>query len=396
MSLTESILSIFRVNLGIKKDEKVLIFTDRIRDEEVLNTKEECRRERLRDIAILTSEVGKAFTKKIIFHEYPSTMSHGAEPPEDLWMIAFGQRVVRGLKKQGLLERLIKKEATDEEIRIAEGIISKQDSGESKTPLRRFAGTLNKGSAVNAVIALSNFSTSHTRFRDFLTRILGCRYASMPLFDVTMLEGSMNVDWKMLSKRTRAIARIINSADERIDIKTNNGTHITMSKAGRRALVDDGILTKPGSFGNLPAGEVFLAPLEGTARGKLVLEWAPTRQLKFPITLIIEEGIVREIIGDEPYADYLREKLNERNENRNIAELGIGTNDRAKRPDNILESEKILGTIHIALGDNSSFGGRVKTPFHQDFVFFKPTVTLKTKDNNSVYLLKDGILMIGP
>lgn len=376
MSLTESISSIFRVNLGIKKDERVLIFTDRIRDEEVIDINEQCRRERLRDISILTAEVGKAFTKRIIFYEYASTMSHGAEPPEDLWRIAFGQRAVRGLEKQGLLERLIKKDATDEEIRIAEGIISN-----------------NKRYAVDAVIALSNFSTSHTRFRDFLTRICGCRYASMPLFDVTMLEGSMNVDWKMLSRRTKAIARIVNST-EGIDIKTNNGTHITMSKAGRKALVDDGILTKPGSFGNLPAGEVFLAPVEGTAKGNLVLEWAPTRQLKSPITLIIEEGIVRDILGDEPYADYLREKLNERNENRNVAELGIGTNDRAKRPDNILESEKILGTIHIALGDNSSFGGNVKTPFHQDFVFFKPTVILKTKDNRSVYLLKDGIFMI--
>lgn len=376
MLLTESISSIYRVNLAIKKDERVLVFTDRINDSEVLDVNERCRRERLRDIAIFTAEVGNAFSKKIIFHEYPSTMSHGAEPPEDIWNLAFGQRVIGELKKQGLFERLIKKEIRDEEIKKAESIILKGS---------RFA--------VNAVIALSNYSTSHTRFRDFLTRICGCRYASMPLFDVTMLEGSMNVDWKLLSKRTKAIAKFVNAA-ETIEIKTPNGTHITMSKKGRKALADDGILTKPGSFGNLPAGEVFLAPVEGTAKGRLVLEWAPTRQLQSPITLIIEEGVVKEVIGDEPYADYLRGKLNERHENRNIAELGIGTNDRAKRPDNILESEKILGTIHIALGDNSSFGGNVKTPFHQDFVFFKPTVILKTKGKDSVYLLKEGILTL--
>ena len=66
---------------------------------------------------------------------------------------------------------------------------------------------------------------------------------------------------------------------------------------------------------------------------------------------------------------------------KNIAELGIGTNDRATRPDNILESEKILGTIHIALGDNSSFGGRIRTSFHQDFVVFQPTLTLMYPGN---------------
>ncbi len=374
--LTESISTIFRVNLAVKRDEKVLIFTDRIREEEIIDTRELCRRERLRDMAILTAEIGKAFTRRVYFIEYPSTMSHAAEPPEELWKVAFGRAAVAELKRKGLLERILAKDITIEEMKKAEAIVSK-----------------NKRSAVNAVIALSNYSTSHTRFRDLLTRICGCRYASMPLFDMSMLEGSMNVDWRELSKRTRTIARVVSKA-EVIEISSPNGTYLRLSKKGRKALVDDGILSSPGAFGNLPAGEVYLAPVEGSAGGRLVLEWAPTRQLKSPITLIVEEGIVREIIGDEPYADFLRERLNERDENRNIAELGIGTNNRANRPDNILESEKILGTVHIALGDNSSFGGKVKTPFHQDFVFFKPTLKLKTKDIKCVYLIKDGILML--
>ncbi|MFN3395345.1 MAG: aminopeptidase [Thermodesulfovibrionales bacterium] len=374
-SLTESISSIFKTNLAVKKDERILVFTDRIREGEVLDVKEQCRRERLRDIAILTAEIGKAFGK-ILFYEYLSTMGHGIEPPEELWTIAFGQKTSGELKKHGLLDLLIKKEITDEGIKKAEAIISK-----------------NKRTAVDAVIALSNYSTSHTRFRDFLTRVCGCRYASMPLFDVTMFEGPMNVDWRRLSKRTRAVARIINTA-EVIEIKTPNGTLIILSKKGRKALSDDGILTKAGAFGNLPAGEVFLAPVEGTAEGRLVLEWAPTRELRSPITLNVKDGRVVDVVGDEPFVDYLIGKISEREENRNIAELGIGTNDSAKRPDNILESEKILGTIHIALGDNSSFGGKVKTPFHQDFVFFRPTVKLRTRDNKSFYLLKDGGLMI--
>jgi leucyl aminopeptidase (aminopeptidase T) len=107
----------------------------------------------------------------------------------------------------------------------------------------------------------------------------------------------------------------------------------------------------------------------------------------------VKNGFVVNVSGEDEYAEYLSTKLSERKENRNIAELGIGTNDRATRPDNILESEKILGTIHIALGDNSSFGGKIKTPFHQDFVFFKPTVTLIRKDGSKKDILKSGRLV---
>ena len=204
-----------------------------------------------------------------------------------------------------------------------------------------------------------------------------------------MFEGPMNVDWRKLARRTSTIARVVNKA-EAIEITTPDGTDFFLSKRGRPASSDTGILTKKGSFGNLPAGEVYLAPLEGTARGKLVLRWAPTRELTSPLILSVENGSVVKIEGDEPFGEVLRVRCREKKENANIAELGIGTNDKARRPDNILESEKILGTIHVALGDNSSFGGTVKTPFHQDFVFFKPTVLLIHNDGAKMTLMKDG------
>ena len=372
---TKTLRNIFSVNLGVKKTESVLVFTDITFKGEVVEDADRCRRERLRDIAILTAETGKGFCKKILYHEYPAIGSHGAEPPKELWAMAFGEKALNELKAQKLSAPLIKKKAKDSDMSRAEEIIA-----------------CYKRHAVNAVIALSNYSTSHTRFRDLLTRICKTRYASMPLFDAAMLEGAMNVNWRLIDRRTRDIARIVNKA-EAVAIKTPNGTSISFSKKGRKAESDTGILTAPGSFGNLPAGEVYLAPLEGTANGRLVLEWAPTRQLKSPVTLTVKDGFVEEVLGDEEYAGYLRGKLSERVENANIAELGIGTNDMAKRPDNILESEKILGTIHIALGDNSSFGGKIKTPFHQDFVFFKPTVTLIRKDGSKKDILKSGRLV---
>jgi len=69
-------------------------------------------------------------------------------------------------------------------------------------------------------------------------------------------------------------------------------------------------------------------------------------------------------------------------------------NDKAIRPDNILESEKILGTIHIALGDNSSFGGRVRTTMHQDFIFFNPDLYAVTEEGEKIKILQTGQLMV--
>lgn len=366
------IRNIFRINLGVKKNERVLIFHDKVTKKEDVDDADKERRSKLSYLSLLTAEVGKNLCRSITRYEYPATGSHGAEPPVTLWELAFGKKTVKQLRDARVLFPLLKKTAKESDMKQAEDIVQRHTDD-----------------AVHCVIALANYSTSHTRFRDLLTRICGCRYASMPLFDISMLEGSMNVDWKALARKTLEIAREVNKAAF-IKVKTPNGTFLSFSKKGRKPIADTGILTRRGSFSNLPAGEVYLAPLEGTAHGKLVLEWGPTKPLGSPVTLTVKDGYVVGIAGDDPYAEEISQKLSERPENANIAELGIGTNEAAQRPDNILESEKILGTIHIAFGDNSSFGGCVKTPFHQDFVFFKPTVMLIYEDGRRGTILKSG------
>ncbi len=351
--------NIFKTNLGVKPSERVLVFTDAYNQS-------------IKKAAKLIAKEGNKFTENIRYIENSSTGCHGVEPPEQLWVEAYGRSTVQQIKKEKLFKPLLSKKIKDKELKVVEEIIS-----------------ANKKEAVNAVIALSYFSTSHTKFRDMLNRICRARYASMPLFDEQMLSGVMQVNWTKMLERSSEIKRIVNRYEE-IEINSDNGTFLTFSKKGRKAMADTGIITKPGSFSNLPAGEVYLAPLEGTARGTMVLDWASTRKLKSPVTMKIEKGNVKRVEGKEQFVRYLNEKLSEKKENRNIAELGIGTNDKATRPDNILESEKILGTIHIALGDNSSFGGKVRTSFHQDFVFFKPTVTLISKGGRRRVLLNRG------
>jgi aminopeptidase len=353
--------NIFKINLKIKKSERLLIYTDD-------------KSRRLISITKKIAEISRSFCSNTIYLKYKATDIHGSEPPEEAWSAAFGENTVNEFKKKKILSLLINKKIGTKSLKEAEKIVKRY-----------------KKEAVNAIVALSYHSTSHTRFRNFLTSICRTRFASMPIFEESMIKTAMSVDWKKMERRTIRMAERVNAAEE-VEITVPNGTEIACSIKGRKAKADTGIITKPGSFSNLPAGEVFLAPLEGTANGRLVLDRAPTRKLKNPVTIYIKKGMAEKVTGKEPFVKQLRDKLSERRENRNVAELGIGTNDKASKPDNILETEKIFGTIHIALGDNSSFGGKVSTPFHQDFIFFKPTLTLIHKNGKKDILLKDGEL----
>jgi leucyl aminopeptidase (aminopeptidase T) len=208
-----------------------------------------------------------------------------------------------------------------------------------------------------------------------------------------MLYGAMDVDWSAVSARCNSVADALKGG-EYVRVTTPYGTDISFSIKGRTPMSDTGMLKGRGAFSNLPAGEVYLAPVEGTAEGVLVLEWAPGRRLASRLRVTVKGGMAAEVLGDEPYAAELTKALDRHLANRNIAELGIGTKDKASRPDNVLEAEKILGTIHLALGDNTGFGGFVAAPFHEDYVFYQPTLTLVMEDGTKEVILDSGKLML--
>lgn len=373
-TLEDAFKSLFEVNMGVKKGERIVVFSDTVRPGEAVGSSELERRLRLHQAARDAADFAWRVFGNTTFVDFPATEASGVEPPESLWRAAFGGEVVDNLAGEGILAPILSKKPTPEqEARAREIILAAKDA------------------AARVVIAMSNNSTSHTRFRSLLN-LSGTRFASLPHFDPEMFFTSMRVDWQALSKRTRALAERINQAVE-ILLETTNGTRMRFAKEGRAAAGDDGLLTAPGSFGNLPAGEVYLAPLEGASEGVMVLEYAPMRKLASPLELVVEKGMVIEIRGDEPYRRELEEKLGRSALNRNIAELGIGTNDRATRPDNILEAEKIMGTVHIALGDNSGFGGAVSTPFHEDYIFYGPTLTAIGGDGSRDILIEKGLFI---
>ena len=351
--MKEHILKILRENLGLKKGEKLLVFTDYISSKEPrLAPNHFPRREKTRILAQQIAEEARTITNPVIYHEYKALGYHGIEPPASLWKLAFGEEAVDAMEEKGLLGNLLKKEDHDT---FSKALVIVKEKGKDLPQV---------------VIALANYSTTHTSFRRLLTE-MGTRYASMPLFDVDMLTTSVDVDLKEQERITLALTQILTKGEE-VEIIAPNGTEVTLFIKGREATSDTGILTSPGSFGNLPAGEAFIAPVEGMGEGIFVAEWGSTRKLDLPIIFHIQGGKVTKVEGDTKMMKYLEEVFQRHPMARNIAELGIGTNKKATRPDNILEAEKIAGTIHMALGDNSTFGGKVKVPFHQDFVLFDP------------------------
>lgn len=363
--------SLFETNMGVKPGERILVFSDFIRPEETPSASDLDRRRRLNATARAAADFAERTYGCGIFVEFPATPASGAEPPEELWDATFGTAIMAALKSDGLLVKLLAKEASPEEIGRARDIVLKQ-----------------REDVAGIIIALSNNSTSHTRYRA-LACAAGCRFASLPHFDPDMFHTSMTVDWIALAARTARLVEAVNCA-EWIRVTTPNGTNMMICKEGRHAGGDDGLLTAPGSFGNLPAGEAYFAPLEGKSYGTMVIEWGPTRKLDEPVILTVENGTVVRMEGKDPHRDRLEGKFAEHANCRNIAELGIGTNDKASRPDNVLEAEKILGTIHIALGDNTGFGGMVSAPFHEDYVFYQPTLTAIMADGSERVIISDG------
>jgi len=365
--------SLFETNMGISHGERVLVFSDTIRSDETPSASDLDRRTRLN----ATAQEVAAFAAKMYgsgdFVEFPATPASGAEPPRELWLATFGNSIISALETGGCLAKLLVKSASPVEIAEAiEIVLARRED------------------VAGIIIALANNSTSHTRYRA-LACAAGCRFASLPHFDPEMFHTSMTVDWNALAVRTARVVEAVNMA-EWIHVTTPNGTDMTICKQGRSAEGDDGLLITPGSFGNLPAGEAYLAPLEGKSHGVMVIEWGPTRKLDEPLRIIVENGVVVGIEGNDPLCARLEGKFAENANCRNIAELGIGTNDRASRPDNVLEAEKILGTIHIALGDNTGFGGTVSAPFHEDYVFYQPTLTAIMADGRKRVILSAGLL----
>jgi leucyl aminopeptidase (aminopeptidase T) len=229
--------------------------------------------------------------------------------------------------------------------------------------------------AADVVLAPTVQSLSHTAARKAASEA-GARIATLPGVTEEMLARVMSADMEGLRRRGRAIADALSAGSE-ARITSESGSDLRLGLDGRDAIPDAGELTERRAFGNLPCGEGFIAPVEGTTEGTLVVDGsiAGVGIPDEPSTLTVDGGHLVAATGEAGTS--LMELLTAHGpDGTNVAELGIGSNEKAILTGNVLEDEKILGTAHVAFGASAAIGGTVQVPVHLDCVVMRPDVSI--------------------
>jgi len=231
----------------------------------------------------------------------------------------------------------------------------------------------------SAIVLLTSHSLSHTQARRRASKN-GSRIISLPGITNESLIRTLTGNYKEIIHLSRKIADILTIGRSAL-LTTPAGTQLTFSLSRMKGYADTGMVHEPGQFSNLPAGEGCTAPVYGSTQGILVIDgsFPEIGLIQTPVRMTVKDGYVIRITGGSE-AEKIRKILKHfGKEAKNIAEIGIGTNSKAKITGCTLEDEKVLGTVHVALGNNLSFDGKVAVPCHFDSVLLNPTLVIDRK-----------------
>jgi len=221
------------------------------------------------------------------------------------------------------------------------------------------------------------------------------RFAAGLGIDKSIMRYELSADYDRIAEITFRLRDRLQGRSH-VHITSPLGTDLTFSIAERKVAVDPGRIREPG-FYNLPAGECYVAPREDSAEGVLVVDKSfPGILIEEPIRLVFKAGRVIEIQGGAEAAelqaiiDEAEAKPNGEG-SRTIAELGIGTNPEARITGEVMTDEKVMGTIHIAIGHNAvaPYNGQNKAPIHLDGVMSRPTLKV-----DGIVLIDDGNYLV--
>jgi hypothetical protein len=213
----------------------------------------------------------------------------------------------------------------------------------------------------------------------------------LPTRSFSLLAAAADVDYHQMHNKGTALKELMDHGKE-LRITAPGGTDLTCNIRGMTAVANTGLYTGKRSGGNIPAGEVYIAPRKRGVNGRAVIDvsskvYGGTMRVKKPIVLKIEKGLVVGLSGGDE-ARILEETLEKAEKRaqhtwgtRRLGEIGLGINPKASLAGTTLINEKVMGTAHIALGSNVWFGGSVYAITHYDQVFSSPTVYI---DRNKI------------
>lgn len=269
-------------------------------------------------------------------------------------------------------------------------------SGDSELPIEDLKAL---GSARGILTCLSN-QPAGTAYRRALLRQgtnAHQRVGHMPGIDLNLLAHAVNIDYFLASSMCDDLAlslTIGNQAklrtyiyDEYMNVKDEFDLNFELGGTLRPAITSTGRIPI-GTWGNLPGGETFIAPIENTAKGVFVLNGSFKNNVIRPpdaVLLYFSGGQLERVGGTgkmtEKFDEFLTNVGNRGGDSFNkLAEFGIGVNPGV--PDltgNALFDEKCLGTAHIAIGDSERYGGSNKSEIHEDLVTRSPSLWIDEK-----------------
>lgn len=207
-------------------------------------------------------------------------------------------------------------------------------------------------------------------------------------FDVLKLA---NVDYDRLitdcQKRELMLAR-----GHQLDLITytsDGRQHISRANIGGRQqtpVASDGVIGD-GMWGNVPSGETYIALIEGSTEGSVVINGSFDNWIvdsEDYIVLHFSNGHVAAIEpADGQATRWLCETQTIPAQKRgdtnwsNLAEIGIGVNPAVSHlTGNMLFDEKAATTAHIAFGSNTSMGGTIESVIHCNMVIKRPSIVI--------------------
>ena len=268
-------------------------------------------------------------------------------------------------------------------------------------PLKDVPDELEKTlSDYNIIINTFTSRANETPFRIKLTDLemgTGARVGHGPgITREMMTEGPMNVNYEELQKVAFSFMDILHGV-EKFHITTKKGTDLEIYLDGREFETD--VVIEKGNMGNLPAGEVWAAPVETKARGTLVVDGTiggNIGHVEKELKIEIENGrIVSMHSEDADLVIAVDELLSIDKDAKTIGELGIGLNPKARLTGNMLEDEKAARTAHLAFGNNLDMpGGKNPSDMHLDMLFHKPTMEITYLDGSKRVVMRDGELIL--
>jgi len=192
----------------------------------------------------------------------------------------------------------------------------------------------------------------------------------------------VKVDYNILRETGANMASSLAEKDT-VHVYHANGTDLEFNIAHRRVAVESGTLEDCYSAGkecsiDVPAGEVYVAPIETSANGTVVVDEHKEYGLK-KLRLQFEDGRMVNFKARGNIEAFKRMLEEAQGGKDKIGEFGIGTNHNLKPVGWSIYDEKALGTAHIAIGNNLHLGGVNEASIHIDFVLNKPTIKADSK-----------------